>query len=61
MPTMERAEIIDKSINGRGALIKVADMQQAIEVALPGRLQQRVEHDQFSESNNTMIGSQLFA
>jgi histidinol dehydrogenase len=33
MPTLERADIIDKSINGRGALILVADMQQAIEVA----------------------------
>jgi histidinol dehydrogenase len=33
MPTMERAEIINTSINGRGALIKVADMTQAIEVA----------------------------
>jgi histidinol dehydrogenase len=33
MPTMERAEIINTSINGRGALIKVADMNQAIEVA----------------------------
>jgi histidinol dehydrogenase len=33
MPTLERAQIIGKSINGRGALILVADMQQAIEVA----------------------------
>jgi histidinol dehydrogenase len=33
LPTMDRAEIINTSINGRGALIKVADMQQAIEVA----------------------------
>ena len=30
---MERAEIIETSINGRGALIKVRDMEQAIEVA----------------------------
>lgn len=33
LPTMERAEIIEKSINGRGALIMVRDMEQAIEVA----------------------------
>jgi histidinol dehydrogenase len=33
LPTMERAEIIETSINGRGALIKVRDMDQAIEVA----------------------------
>jgi histidinol dehydrogenase len=33
MPTMERADIIEKSINGRGALIQVRDMQQAMEVA----------------------------
>ena len=33
LPTMERAEIINTSINGRGALIQVRDMQQAIEVA----------------------------
>jgi histidinol dehydrogenase len=32
MPTMERAEIIKTSITGRGALIKVADMQQALNV-----------------------------
>ncbi len=30
---MERAAIVETSINGRGALIKVADMAQAIEVA----------------------------
>ena len=29
LPTMDRATIIETSINGRGALIKVADMQQA--------------------------------
>src|SRR3546814_5113999 len=33
LPTMDRAEIITPSINGRGALIKVKDMDQAIEVA----------------------------
>jgi len=33
LPTMDRAEIIEKSINGRGALILVRDMEQAIEVA----------------------------
>ena len=33
LPTMERAEIINTSINGRGALILVDDMQQAIDVA----------------------------
>jgi histidinol dehydrogenase len=33
LPTMERAEIIETSINGRGALIQVRDMAQAIEVA----------------------------
>lgn len=33
LPTMERAEIIETSINGRGALILVNDMQQAIDVA----------------------------
>jgi len=33
LPTMERAEIIRTSLNNRGALIKVADMAQAIEVA----------------------------
>jgi len=33
LPTMERAEIINTSINGRGALILVNDMQQAIDVA----------------------------
>ncbi|WP_201492011.1 histidinol dehydrogenase, partial [Pseudomonas paracarnis] len=32
-PTMERAGIIEKSISGRGALIRVRDMEQAIEVA----------------------------
>jgi len=33
LPTLERADIARTSIEGRGALIKVADMQQAIEVA----------------------------
>ena len=33
LPTMERAEIIRTSLEGRGALIQVADMAQAIEVA----------------------------
>ncbi|KAF1855400.1 hypothetical protein Lal_00002669 [Lupinus albus] len=33
LPTMERAEIIRTSLEGRGALIQVADMQQAITVA----------------------------
>jgi len=33
LPTLERAEIARTSIEGRGALIQVADMQQAIEVA----------------------------
>jgi histidinol dehydrogenase len=33
LPTMDRAEIIETSINGRGALIQVRDMAQAIEVA----------------------------
>lgn len=33
LPGMDRAEIIQTSINGRGALIHVRDMQQAIEVA----------------------------
>jgi histidinol dehydrogenase len=33
LPTMERAEIIRASLEGRGALIQVADMAQAIEVA----------------------------
>jgi len=33
LPTMERAEIIKASILARGALIEVADMAQAIEVA----------------------------
>ena len=33
LPTMERSEIIRTSLEGRGALIQVADMQQAIEVA----------------------------
>ena len=33
MPTMERAQIIETSINGRGALIQDRDMAQAIEVA----------------------------
>ncbi|WP_225771876.1 histidinol dehydrogenase [Pseudomonas sp. Marseille-Q5115] len=33
LPTMERAEIIRTSLTNRGALIKVADMAQAIEVA----------------------------
>ncbi|KOP56383.1 Histidinol dehydrogenase [Pseudomonas tremae] len=33
LPTMDRAAIVETSINGRGALIKVADMAQAIEVA----------------------------
>lgn len=33
LPTMERAEIISTSLEGRGALIQVADMEQAIEVA----------------------------
>ncbi|MFV9682609.1 histidinol dehydrogenase [Pseudomonas sp. NY15367] len=33
LPTIERAEIIRTSLEGRGALIQVADMAQAIEVA----------------------------
>src|SRR5574343_260607 len=33
LPEMERAEIIRTSLEGRGALIQVADMEQAIEVA----------------------------
>ena len=33
LPTMERAEIIRTSLEGRGALIQVADMAQAIEVS----------------------------
>ncbi len=33
LPTMERSEIIRTSIEGRGALIQVADMQQAMAVA----------------------------
>lgn len=33
LPSMERAEIIRTSLQGRGALIQVADMAQAIEVA----------------------------
>jgi len=33
LPTMDRANIIETSINGRGALIHVRDMAQAIEVA----------------------------
>ncbi|AEA82919.1 histidinol dehydrogenase [Stutzerimonas stutzeri] len=33
LPTLERADIARASIEGRGALIHVADMQQAIEVA----------------------------
>ncbi len=33
LPTMERAELIRTSLEGRGALIQVADMAQAIEVA----------------------------
>lgn len=33
LPTMERAEIIRTSLEGRGALIQVADMAQAIDVA----------------------------
>ncbi len=33
LPTLERADIARTSIEGRGALIQVADMEQAIEVA----------------------------
>jgi len=33
LPTLERADIARTSIEGRGALIQVADMQQAIDVA----------------------------
>ncbi|MGP9824177.1 histidinol dehydrogenase [Ectopseudomonas khazarica] len=33
LPTMERAEIIHTSLEGRGALVQVADMAEAIEVA----------------------------
>ncbi len=33
LPTLERADIVRTSIEGRGALIQVADMQQAIDVA----------------------------
>ena len=33
LPTMERAEIIRASLTARGALIKVRDMEQAVEVA----------------------------
>ncbi|MCX4190486.1 histidinol dehydrogenase [Methylophaga sp. OBS3] len=33
LPTMEREKIISASLGGRGALIQVADMQEAVEVA----------------------------
>ena len=33
LPTMERAEIIRKSLEGRGLLIQVADLEQAVEVS----------------------------
>ncbi|MDH5178512.1 MAG: histidinol dehydrogenase [Gammaproteobacteria bacterium] len=32
LPTMERSEIIQTSLNGRGALVRVANLEQAIEV-----------------------------
>ncbi|MCW3149842.1 histidinol dehydrogenase [Stutzerimonas stutzeri] len=47
LPTLERAEIARTSIQGRGALIQVADMQQAIEVAnrvAPEHLELSVEN-----------------
>jgi len=47
LPTMERAEIIRASLSGRGALIQVRDMQQAIEVAnriAPEHLELSVEN-----------------
>ncbi|EKM97374.1 bifunctional histidinal dehydrogenase/ histidinol dehydrogenase [Stutzerimonas degradans] len=47
LPTLERAEIARTSIEGRGALIQVADMTQAIEVAnriAPEHLELSVEN-----------------
>lgn len=47
LPTLERAEIARTSIEGRGALIQVADMAQAIEVAnriAPEHLELSVEN-----------------
>ena len=47
LPTMERAEIIRASLEARGALIQVADMAQAIEVAnriAPEHLELSVEN-----------------
>jgi histidinol dehydrogenase len=47
LPSMERAEIIRASLSGRGALIQVRDMQQAIEVAnriAPEHLELSVEN-----------------
>ncbi|WP_263260424.1 histidinol dehydrogenase [Pseudomonas sp. RIT-PI-S] len=49
LPTMERAEIIRTSLINRGALVKVADMAQAIEVAnriAPEHLELSVEDPQ---------------
>ena len=49
LPTLERAEIIRTSLNNRGALIKVADMAQAIDVAnriAPEHLELSVEDPQ---------------
>jgi len=47
LPTMERAEIISASLSTRGALIKVANLNQAAEVAniiAPEHLELSVEH-----------------
>jgi len=47
LPTLERADIARTSIEGRGALIQVADMEQAIEVAnriAPEHLELSVEN-----------------
>lgn len=49
LPKMERADIISTSLNARGVLIEVTDMQQAIEVAnyiAPEHLELSIENPQ---------------
>ena len=49
LPTMERAEIISASLSGRGALIKVENLEQAAEIAnsiAPEHLELSVEDPQ---------------
>ncbi len=62
LPTMERAEIIRASLHARGALIKVRDMDQAVEVAnfiAPEHLELSVE-DPLSMSKRIKHAGAIF-